>query len=74
MLLAEVDAVIVAADSISRFVRRETADSTGVRGRGEYTRYLMHKVRRNSDGLSEVGLSHNNCEVCESRWSEGDSK
>ena len=39
MLLAEVDAVIVAADSISRFVKRETADSVGVRGRGEYTSY-----------------------------------
>lgn len=34
----------------------------------------VHKVRRKSDGLSEVGLSHSSDEVCESRWSEGDSK
>lgn len=34
----------------------------------------VHKVRKNSDGLSEVGLSHSSCEVCESRRSEEDSK
>lgn len=32
------------------------------------------KTWRNSNDLSEVGLSHSSVEDCESSWSEGDSK